>query len=335
MAVMDPNGSQGTPAISEQEAAVYDRQIRIWGTAAQTRMGQASLLVVGITGAVAETCKNVVLAGIGSVTLMDDSPVSPAKAEANFLISLSEAGGVDDGGRTMAECCAPCLQELNPLVKVAVERGSLDKLSGDFLQRFDAVLLGGRPSLQQTKWLNGECRKRKRREDEATIGFFTVDCRGGLGRIFVDCGDRHTYAVKGKDGVLVEEHMSLEDALRIPWKSYPRGAPAELFAFQAVEEWEARKSQSGGDNDGMASLLAFRNEITKKQGLPSDKIPDVLLQRIFEAGTEELPPAAAILGGLLGQEVLRFVSGVGRPVGNFLTLDSALPASRVLRLKRS
>lgn len=41
----------------------YDRQIRLWGLAAQQRMANASVLVIGLRGLAAEICKNLVLAG--------------------------------------------------------------------------------------------------------------------------------------------------------------------------------------------------------------------------------------------------------------------------------
>lgn len=45
-------------SMSEREAAVYDRAIRLWGAEAQTRLMAAKLLVIGITGLTAEvrTC---------------------------------------------------------------------------------------------------------------------------------------------------------------------------------------------------------------------------------------------------------------------------------------
>lgn len=49
--------------MSEREAAVYDRAIRLWGAEAQARLMAAKLLVVGLSGLTAEV--SVPLARLG------------------------------------------------------------------------------------------------------------------------------------------------------------------------------------------------------------------------------------------------------------------------------
>ena len=84
--------------ITDDEAAIYDRQIRVWGLDAQKRfeanvyslvlctdthmtcysscrMRAANILVVGVDGMTGEVMKNIVLAGVNSVTLLDDREV--------------------------------------------------------------------------------------------------------------------------------------------------------------------------------------------------------------------------------------------------------------------
>lgn len=46
-------------------------------------------------------------------------------------------------------------------------------------------------------------------------------------------------------------------------------------------------------------------------------IPDELLDRLADAGSTELPAVSAIVGGILGQEILKSVSSKGAPVENF------------------
>jgi molybdopterin/thiamine biosynthesis adenylyltransferase len=50
--------------LSKTERDVYDRQIRLWGVDAQSKMTSSKLLVIGMTGLAAEVCKNLILAGI-------------------------------------------------------------------------------------------------------------------------------------------------------------------------------------------------------------------------------------------------------------------------------
>ena len=39
--------AKGTAALSEEQAAVYDRQLRVWGVETQQRIGLARVLVAG------------------------------------------------------------------------------------------------------------------------------------------------------------------------------------------------------------------------------------------------------------------------------------------------
>uniref|UniRef100_A0A2P2LTG4 Uncharacterized protein MANES_14G049500 n=1 Tax=Rhizophora mucronata TaxID=61149 RepID=A0A2P2LTG4_RHIMU len=42
--------------LTEQETALYDRQIRVWGADAQRRLSKSHVLVYGMKGTVAEVC---------------------------------------------------------------------------------------------------------------------------------------------------------------------------------------------------------------------------------------------------------------------------------------
>ncbi len=59
-----------TKELSEKEAKLYDRQIRLWGVDVQKNMSKSRILVSGFTGLSVEVCKNLVLSGIGAVTLI-------------------------------------------------------------------------------------------------------------------------------------------------------------------------------------------------------------------------------------------------------------------------
>lgn len=49
------------------------------------RLRRSSVLVVGARGLGAELCKNIVLAGVRSVTLLDHAPLTPASLGSRFL----------------------------------------------------------------------------------------------------------------------------------------------------------------------------------------------------------------------------------------------------------
>jgi ubiquitin-like 1-activating enzyme E1 A len=57
--------------LTEEQAALYDRQIRLWGVEAQQSLGQSNILMYGFTAVASEICKNLVLAGIKSIQIND------------------------------------------------------------------------------------------------------------------------------------------------------------------------------------------------------------------------------------------------------------------------
>ncbi|GAB2274896.1 NEDD8-activating enzyme E1 regulatory subunit axr1 [Dionaea muscipula] len=89
----------------------YDRQLRIWGEQGQTALEKASvcLLNCGPTGA--ETMKNLVLGGIGSITVVDGSKVEVGDLGNNFMVDESSIG------KSKAKCVCALLQDLNDAVK--------------------------------------------------------------------------------------------------------------------------------------------------------------------------------------------------------------------------
>ncbi|KAK1915254.1 hypothetical protein P3342_003061 [Pyrenophora teres f. teres] len=98
--------------ISADEIALYDRQIRLWGVQAQQKIRTANILLVCFKALANEIAKNLVLAGIGSITLADHQVVTEDDLGAQFF--LTDA----DVGKNRAEAAAPEVRKLNPRVTV-------------------------------------------------------------------------------------------------------------------------------------------------------------------------------------------------------------------------
>ena len=60
------------------------------------------------------------MAGVGSLTLVDDRAVTEEALSANFLMPPDENVC---SGKTLAELCRDSLNEFNPMVRVSVEKG--------------------------------------------------------------------------------------------------------------------------------------------------------------------------------------------------------------------
>ncbi|XP_023519116.1 SUMO-activating enzyme subunit 1B-1-like isoform X2 [Cucurbita pepo subsp. pepo] len=301
--------------LTEQETQLYDRQIRVWGADAQRRLSKAHVLVCGIKGTVAEFCKNIVLAGIGSLTLVDNRLVTEEALSANFLIPPDE--GVF-GGKTVAELCCDSLKDFNPMVRVSALKGEPSRFDEEFLKTFDVVVVSC-CSLAEKKSVNEKCRKLHKR-----ISFYTVDCRDSCGEIFVDLQDYKYAKKKLEDTVECQlSYPSFEEAISVPWKAHPRKVSKLFYALRVIERFEEAEGRNPGETSisDLPGVLKLKKELCDSQSLNEAHIPNVLLERLV-ANSKEFPPVCAIIGGILGQEVIKGISGKGDPLKNFFYFDA-------------
>ncbi|RUS23387.1 hypothetical protein BC937DRAFT_92505 [Endogone sp. FLAS-F59071] len=125
--------------ITEDEAALYDRQIRLWGLEAQQRMRNSNILVAGMRALSNEVCKNLVLAGVGAITILDHEAVTAEDLGAQFF--LTEA----DLGKNRAQAAAERVRLLNPRVTITADTDHVSSKSKEFLADFDVVCLINNP----------------------------------------------------------------------------------------------------------------------------------------------------------------------------------------------
>ncbi|KAB1201968.1 NEDD8-activating enzyme E1 regulatory subunit [Morella rubra] len=89
----------------------YDRQLRIWGEQGQAALEKASICLLNCGPTGSETLKNLVLGGVGSITVIDGSKVEVGDLGNNFMVDESSVG------QSKAKCVCAFLQELNDAVK--------------------------------------------------------------------------------------------------------------------------------------------------------------------------------------------------------------------------
>ena len=83
-----------------------------------------------------------------------------------------------------------------------------------------------------------------------------------------------------------------------------------LLEFQSREGCSPRAEHR---EDDLKLLTSLKDSIESKFGLPAGKIPAEALPLLFS----ELSPVAAIVGGVLGQEVIKVISNKDAPHNNF------------------
>ena len=92
---MNTNNPTATPAgqgLSADEVALYDRQIRLWGARAQERIRSAHILLISLRALGTEIAKNLTLAGISSLTIIDDDVVTAEDLGAQYFLREEDVG---------------------------------------------------------------------------------------------------------------------------------------------------------------------------------------------------------------------------------------------------
>ena len=114
----------------------YDRQTRLWGEG-QILICASKLLCLNSDSLSSEILKNLILSGVGEVTIVDNVKISKDDTKTNFFIDA------DDVGKLRAEIVLKNLLELNPDVKGNfIEKASkefLDDTNND-LSKYDLVI---------------------------------------------------------------------------------------------------------------------------------------------------------------------------------------------------
>lgn len=88
----DSTDTTTAPGLSADEIALYDRQIRLWGAQAQERIRSANILLVSLRALGTEIAKNLTLAGISSLTIIDDEHVTEEDLGAQFFLREEDVG---------------------------------------------------------------------------------------------------------------------------------------------------------------------------------------------------------------------------------------------------
>jgi len=325
--------------ITEAEAALYDRQIRLWGLDAQKRLRGSRILVIGMSGLGAEVCKNIVLAGIKSLTMLDSTTVTTKDFTSNFLIPR------DQLGKNRAEACLARVQQLNPMVEVTPDSGELESKPDTYFTDYDVICATGCTNKQLFK-LNLLCRENR-------IQFYCGDVWGFIGFMFSDLME-HEYAEEqnvvevgktdddsesdepatkkkktSQETKMVKktcEFTTLRDALDVDWcsdryASRVKRVEPTFFMMQALQQFyetHSRRPDGETKESDVEELKKITASIVTQQSLPAAKVDTVYTSSVFG----ELSPVCAVIGGVLAQEIIKAVSHKDEPINNFFFYNS-------------
>ncbi|XP_054265584.1 SUMO-activating enzyme subunit 1 [Macrosteles quadrilineatus] len=316
--------------LTEDEADLYDRQIRLWGLDSQKRLRAATVLLIGLKGLGAEFCKNIVLAGIKSITLMDDKNATEEEKFSQFLIPREKLGS------NRAAASLERAQRLNPMVEMKVDSDSVDSKTDEFFTQFHVVVATD-CDMDQLLRINKICHN-------ANVKFFCADVFGFYGYMFADLQTQEymdeiktvkklSKAIGNKKQKLQDTEMvtvnkkgtlhypTLQESLKVCKNiaNMSKRTLADMVSFFLLKillKFRAdvgRNPQAATRVEDLETLKKIRESEMQSFKVAVDQVPDEYLSNLFS----QISPICAILGGELAQEVIKTVSQKGEPHDNF------------------
>ncbi|XP_076912433.1 ubiquitin-activating enzyme E1 1-like [Bidens hawaiensis] len=180
-----PIGGGGESNQSDIDEDLHSRQLAVYGRETMRRLFASNVLVSGMQGLGAEIAKNLILAGVKSVTLHDEGVVELWDLSSNFIFTE------DDLGRNRALASLNKLQELNNSVVISTLTTELTTAQ---LSEFQAVVFTD-ISLEKAIEFDNFCHNH-----EPSIAFIRSEVRGLFGSVFCDFGSKFTVSdVDGED----------------------------------------------------------------------------------------------------------------------------------------
>ncbi|KAG6903144.1 hypothetical protein C0995_004691 [Termitomyces sp. Mi166 len=333
----EPTSSGSAQQLTEEEASRYDRQMRLWGLEAQQRMRNATILVVRLKGTATEAIKNMVLAGIGKLVMVDSEEVTEEDLGAGFLFRD------EDVGKNRVEAAKSRVESLNPLVIVeTVSNASV--LVGEQFE----TLVRGVDLVCVTDWdrdglirMNEVCRRNGK-------PFYSGGTYGLLGYIFCDllnhdylAPDRSALKEAPKNVKKTEVYSTLEIALHHRWTNLTKRQtkevnPAVVFLILAIWQYQSlHAGQLPSDISAATELQSIANSLITEADVNKQVLtqaPEMLLEAISTTAAHEFSPVCAIVGGMLGQDILKALAAREPPIANFFVFDGNTGAGTVTRL---
>ncbi|KAI0237342.1 Ubiquitin-like modifier-activating enzyme 6 [Lamellibrachia satsuma] len=163
----------------EIDDSLYSRQRYVLGDSAMQLMAKSNVLLMGLGGLGIEIAKNIVLAGVKSLTIHDVKLTSIQDVGTQFFLTDNDVAQ----SKNRAKASVPRLAELNPYVTVKACTESLDEGSKlDFLQDYQCVVVT-EASLDLQLKVNLFCRSQ-----QPPIKFVCADVYGVFCWAFSDFG---------------------------------------------------------------------------------------------------------------------------------------------------
>lgn len=293
-----------------------------------------------------EIAKNLVLAGINSITIVDHELVTQSDLGAEFFITEA------DVGTNRAEAAAPQIRKLNPRVNVIVDPTDIRSKGPDYFGAFDVVIA---TDLDPDAFniINMATRINHR-------PFYAAGVHGFYGFIFSDL-IQHDYVVEreksnrstaigaetrtrsvidvkekkenGKNVELVTKREQYstwylasdaatlaEDILKS--KRRLKAVTPILSCLRALWEFQQEHhrlpTKSTEDSAAFTRLVEVKHKLL---GLPEETKKSEMIRQFVDNVGSSIAPVTAVLGGQLAQDVINVLGARQQPIQNLVIFD--------------
>lgn len=315
---------------------------------AQQKIRNASVLLITMRGLGNEIAKNLVLAGIGSLTIVDHEIVTEADLGAQFLVSQEE-GHV---GKNRAEAALPAIQKLNPRVSIFTDTGDVRQKGASYFAMFDMVIATDLDP-DALNIINTATRLNMR-------PFYAAGTHGLYGFIFADLIE-HSYTIErekpnvptelkaetrtrivfdiqtkkegGKDLEIVSKKefystwLLASDGAFLPEeftknKRRLKAVSPALSCLRALWDFQSQhEGRTPVDRNGLKVFTTVAMQKHKDLNLPTETLNSEFLRSFLQNIGCEIAPVTSVLGGQLAQDVINVLGQTQQPIQNTVIFD--------------
>jgi ubiquitin-like 1-activating enzyme E1 A len=294
-----------------------------------------------------EIAKNLVLAGVGSLTVVDHELVTEDDLGSQFFVSDEHVG------QNRAEAAIPQIQKLNSRVSLTFDRDPIYTKAPEYFATYD-ITIATCLDIDTLSMINASCRISNRK-------FYAADTYGMYGYIFVDL-IMHDYVIERAKSNKVTEVNKAETGTRIALASTTKKENGKIIEMVSKREiyspiilantsplpaeitnnrrrrlqvtplisclralFDFQKLSAGrSPSHSRPDLELFTRLATEKHQellLPIETLRAEFLRSFLQNLSSEISPVTAFIGGSLAQDVINVLGQREQPLQNFLLFD--------------
>ena len=299
----------------------------------QIKISKAKVLYIHLTGVSSEVLKNLVLAGVRPV-LCDARPYPQAILDTPSFFLESPSKKLKYA--SVAHAMQASVEELNPLLGTCeILDMPMEDISDAMFAEYDMVICS-----------KVDMANAARIAKATTAGggkFYLVDCFGWNGAAVVDLGPDHTYRMELSKSLsdlkTIETYVSVDEVWQVPLGDVTSRAdktpPAVWVNYRSILEYQARTNSWPSADKADDFVKVIQDWVAEDPKLKDLDLFQVdALTKLATTATAEISPVCAVLGGVLGNEVIKAISGKGEPANNTLLFDGWAGKCRTVFIQR-